>query len=595
MRCFSTTVSLLALAAGLVFSSASTEFDKASAILAQRGEVYLAIYPAEPADLVPYRDYLSIDRIEGGYKVLAYANKQAFEKFTAAGIPYEVLQPPCFQAIATMSDYDEFLNAPAPGVGKTVASTPTNWYRYPTYSAYLQIMAKFQADYPQFAQLIELGNSVQNRKILLLKVTANVATSKGKPRFLHISMVHGDELLNYMNSLHMIDTLLSKYSTVPRFKTLLDNIEIWFVPLYNPDGCYKGGDNTVQSAQRYNAANVDINRNYPCPCGQTTNNHAVTGLYTTRQPENAALFNMWNRYVFHISTDLHSGTETMLWPYGAISRRPCDEEWYKWVCKRYADQAQLASGNSGYFKQCGGDGMGNIYSELYVCHGTSVDYSIFHNRGRMIPMETSMQKMLPETDLQRYWGYNREAMIQFYEVLLTGIQGTVKNAVTKEPIIGAKITAASYDFDSAHSYTDSAGFYVRFIQTGSRNMVYSKPGYTSKTVAVSVTDYARKYPLDVELDPVTAVSQDARSIDRRFGITASPSGLIFVNTDPARAQSVSIYSMRGALVRKLSLGAGTSLLWQGRDEHGALVTNGCYVAKASDPTGSCAARFMLQR
>jgi hypothetical protein len=575
------------------FASASSEREKADSVLAERGEVYLAFYPETAADLKPYLHDISIDRIENGYKVLAYADKQAFERVAQAGVPYEVLTSPCFTAKATMSDYSRFLDAPGPCAAKAGAHSGTGWYTYPTYDAFVQIMTRFQTDYPELAKLMELGPTVQNRKVYLLKVTGGVAAGAGKPRFLHISMVHGDEMLNYMNTLHMIDTLLSGYGSVPRFKTLLDNIEIWFVPLYNPDGCYKGGDSTVQSARRYNANNVDINRNYPCPCGRTANNHAVTGEYTTRQPENAALFNLWNRYVFHIAADVHSGSETMLWPYGSIARKPCDEDWYQWVCKRYVDLVH--SVNASYFTQCGGDGMGNIYSELYECHGTSIDYSIFNLRGRTITMETSLKKMLAESDLRKYWEFNREPLLQLYEVLLTGIQGTVKNAVTKEPILCAKIQETTHDFDSAWTYTDSAGFYLRYIQKGAWNLTFSKPGFTSKTVALTVADYALKYPLDVELDPVTSVSDIAIPLERSFKVLPSLSGVLLINSDPIRTIKVALHAMDGALVDQMILKPGSKAVWPGIRSAQRATRRGCYVAKLTGGAGVYATRMVLNR
>lgn len=576
-----------------VFVSASTEREKADSVLAERGEVYLAFYPKTAADLKPYIHDISIDRIEDGYKVLAYANKQAFEKVAQAGVPYNVLISPCFTAKAPMSDYRSFLNAPAPGAAKAGPSPGTSWYQYPTYDAFVRIMTRFQTDYPELAKLMVLGPTVRGRNVYLLKVTGGVAASAGKPRFLHLSMVHGDELLNYMNTLHMIDTLLSGYNSIPRFKTLLDAVEIWFVPLYNPDGCYKGGDSTVQGAQRFNANNVDINRNYPCPCGRTVDNHAVTGEDTVSQPETAALLDLWNRYVFPIAIDAHSGSETMLWPYGSMSRKPCDEDWYQWVCKRYVDQVHTA--NNAYFTQCGGDGMGNIFSELYECHGTSVDYSVFHERGRAIVMETSLTKMAAESDLRKYWEYNREPLLQVYEALLTGIQGTVKNAVTKEPIIAAKIQETSHDFDSAWTYTDSAGFYVRFIQTGNWTMTFSKPGYTSKTVTISVTDYAKKYPVDVELDPVTSIANAAIPLERRFTALRSRSGMFFVNGDPVRTVTVAISAMDGSLVKKISLASGAKVAWPGSDGAGTTVRDGCYIATITGASGAFATRIVLNR
>ena len=587
---FSLTVIMLC---SQLYSVTTTEYDKAYHYLNTRGELYFAIYPNSPADLKPLVNDLSIDRIEEGNKVIAYATKRAFEKFLTFNIKYEVLLPPCFQNIAPMSDYKDFLKCKRNGLGKT-ATASYNWYAYPTYDAYIQIMAQFQTSFPNLAKEVVLGTSVQGRQVLALKVTNNVNASNGKPRFLQTSTVHGDEVLNYMNTLHMIDTLLLSHGSNTRLTRLLDNIEFWFVPLYNPDGTYRGGNSTVQSAQRYNQNGVDLNRNYPCPCGQT-GNHALYGLYTSRQPENGAVFGLWQKYVFHLSTDLHSGTETVLWPYASMSRRPCDEAWYIWAAKRYVDTVHKACNNNGYFTSCGGDGMGNIYSELYECHGTSVDYSIFYNRGRPLPMETGMTKMLPASQLETYWNYNKESLVQFYELLLTGIQGTVKNSVTKAPIFHAKINEATHDFDSAYAYADSAGFYLRFILLGNWSLTFSAPGYASKTIAITVSNYGVKYPLDVELDPLTAVGNNVFSPMRISKIVPYSNGIrIDFGTAPAGAR-VGIYSMDGSLVRQLTASSVSSILWDGTDGSRRVVRNGCYVIKVTSAAGMVSKNFAISR
>jgi hypothetical protein len=587
---FSLTVIMLC---SQLYSFNTTEYDKAYQYLNTRNEVYFAFYPNTPEEKKLLVNELSIDQIdEGNNKVIAYANKSSFEKFLTYNLRYEVLLPPCFENVAPMSDYKDYLLSKRSGLRKTV--THGSWLAYPTYDAYVQIMTQFQTSFPNLAKLVVLGTSVQGRQVLALKVTNNVNVSNGKPRFLQSATVHGDEVLNYINSLHMIDTLLDRYGLDTRLTRLLDNIEFWFVPLYNPDGTYRGGNSTVQSAQRANANGVDLNRNYPCPCGQT-GSHALYGLYTSREPENAAVFNLWQKYIFHLSTDQHGGTETVLWPYAAISRRPCDEAWYIWAATRFVDTVHKACNNNGYFTSCGGDGKGNIYSELYVCHGTSIDYSLFYNRGRPIPMETSITKLVPASSIGTYWNYQKEALIQFYELLLTGIQGTVKNSVTKAPILHAKINEAAHDFDSAFSYTDTAGFYLRFILLGNWNLTFSAPGYVSKTVSISVTNYGLKYPLDVELDPLTAVGGSSFSPMRISKIVPYGKGIrIDFGTAPTEA-FVGIYSMNGSAVRQLEVSSVSSVLWDGTDGSGRLVRNGTYIIKATSAAGRVSKNFVISR
>jgi murein tripeptide amidase MpaA len=65
--------------------------------------------------------------------------------------------------------------------------------------------------------------------------------------------------------MHLIDYLLEGYGTDPRITEMIDNTEIFINPLANPDGTYHGGNNSVYGAQRYNANNIDLNRNYPDP------------------------------------------------------------------------------------------------------------------------------------------------------------------------------------------------------------------------------------------------------------------------------------------------------------------------------------------
>jgi hypothetical protein len=203
--------------------------------------------------------------------------------------------------------------------------------------------------------------------------------------------------------------------------------------------------------------------------------------------------------------------------------------------------------------------------------------------------------LLPEADLQKYWNNNKEAILQFLELLLTGIQGTVKNSVTKAPIIAAKIQETAHDFDSAWTYTDSAGFYLRYIQKGTWNLTFSKTGYTSKTVAVSVTDYAQKYPLDVELDPITPVSANAMPLERGFKVSPSPSGVLLINNDPQRTITVAIHAMNGSLVDRLSLKPRHKTVWPGVRPEKVTAQRGCYVAIVSGSAGEYATRIVLNR
>ena len=96
---------------------------------------------------------------------------------------------------------------------------------------------------------------------MICKLTSSANTGK-KPRVLYTSTMHGDETTGYVVLLRLIDHLLSNYESDPRIKNILDKTEVWICPLTNPDGAYRAGNHTVQGATRYNANNVNLNRNH---------------------------------------------------------------------------------------------------------------------------------------------------------------------------------------------------------------------------------------------------------------------------------------------------------------------------------------------
>ena len=141
----------------------------------------------------------------------------------------------------------------------------TDWNVYPTYDAYVNMMTQYAANYPSICKLIDAGNTVQGRKILLVKISDNVNVREDEPQFLYTSTIHGDEVTGYVLMLRLIDSLLTSYGTNSRITNIVNNAEIWINPDANPDGTYHGGNNTVSGATRYNVNGYDLNRNFPDP------------------------------------------------------------------------------------------------------------------------------------------------------------------------------------------------------------------------------------------------------------------------------------------------------------------------------------------
>ncbi len=562
-----------------------SEYDKASLWLEDRGEVNLVIYPNSPLDLKPLVNVISIVHVEAG-KVTANADKAGFEKFLEYGFDYEAVTPEWLIGPVQMSDFADYL------AGKA----PADWYTYPTYGAYVGFLEKWEQDFPEICKMYDLGpagKSSLNHRIYAMRISDNVAVNEAEPRYLETNTIHGDEVLNMMNCLHMVDTLLDNYGKDSRITALVDSLEMWFIPNMNPDGTYPQTDNTVDYAQRRNVANNwDLNRNNPCPCEQ--GNHKLYGLYSYYAKETEALMKLHGWYKFQFAQDQHGGTETYLWPYGGIITRPKDEDWYKWLCKRLVAQIHDDCNNNGYMTSCGGDGVGHIYTELYECHGIRCDMNDWVGNGKSVTLESSIQKKLPPSKLKEHWMWCKEALFMSYEILYKyGLHGIVTDSITGEPIFGVEISRNG-DISNGTVLTDSCGRYVKYMNKGTYTLTFEKDGYQTKTISnFNIAAYDERYDLNVRLWNGINIGKDPISLINRIKIMPFRRGIKIFNI--GKNIVMGIYNLNGCLIQRLSLPNASNVVWDGSDKNGRSLRNGCYILKVKSNNKEISKSFILNR
>jgi hypothetical protein len=152
-------------------------------------EVYFSFEASSKSLIRELTNVISIDNVEGT-KVFAYANENEYNAFLSYNITHTILPKPGELIVPEMSDkIDEI----------------TDWNVYPTYDAYVNMMTQYAANYPSICKLIDAGNTVQGRKILLVKISDNVNVREDEPQFLYTSTIHGDEVTGYVLMLRLID------------------------------------------------------------------------------------------------------------------------------------------------------------------------------------------------------------------------------------------------------------------------------------------------------------------------------------------------------------------------------------------------------
>jgi hypothetical protein len=443
----------------------------------QWGEVYFAVPLRPEVDISRLTGIISIDNIRND-TLFAYANPEMMEEFLGLNYSYHLLRHP--QAIDPVMD--------------TGASDgPLTWNYYPTYTAYLDLMAAFQSNYPGLCKIDTITVLPSGRDILAAKISDNVSNDENEPGFLYTSSIHGNELAGYVLMLALIEHLLVNYDSDTSIASLVNNVEIWICPLSNPDGTFHGGNNTISGAIRYNANGVDLNRNYPDP----QNGPHPDGF--AWQPETLAFMDFAAEHDLTMAANFHGGAEVFNYPWDTWATLAADNNWWVHCGRSYADTVHNYSLPT-YFDDFN-NGITNGYA-WYEINGGRQDYMNYYHYCREVTIELTNSYIPAASSLPNYWNFNRHSLLNYMRESLYGVRGIVTDSVTGSAI-KAKVFINGHDIDSSHVYSSlPVGNYHRYLSPGTYDLTFSAPGYHSKTIPGITTAYFNTTITDVQLKPV---------------------------------------------------------------------------------------------
>jgi hypothetical protein len=450
-----------------------------------RDEVYFSFTVSSKAELKTISRQISIDNFRND-TVWAYANRQQFERFSVSGYNLNILPHPGDGPGVVMRDRIDLKRG-----------TRTTWNFYPTYPAYETLMADFQAMYPDLCQIQTITTLPSGRKILVAKISDNVATDEAEPEFLYTSSMHGDETTGYVLMLQLIEYLLQNYGSNQEATDLVNNMEIYINPLANPDGTYYGGNNSVSGARRYNINGVDLNRNYPDP---EDGDHPDGNTW---QPETVAFMDFASQRDFVAAANFHGGAEVVNYPWDTWATRSADDAWWQFVSREYADTVHLHSPST--YMDSFNNGITNGY-DWYEVDGGRQDYMNYFHHCREFTIEISNTKLLPAAQLPAHWNYNFRSLILFMKQATYGFRGLITDEITGLPI-EAKISLTGHDNNNAEVYSTALhGDYYRPVKAGTYTVEISAPCYLTQTFTnQTISDYTG-FTLNVALSPSAGVS-----------------------------------------------------------------------------------------
>lgn len=196
------------------------------------------------------------------------------------------------------------------------------------------ILKGYAKKYPKITQLLEIGTTHQGRTIWGLKISDNAQRDENEPPMALFGAHHGEELLAIDYTLDAIQVLLESYGTDPKVTRWVDELEIWAVPLVNPDGAHmfleisqaggrRNGRDTDENGEWGPFDGVDLNRNYPFrwgALGELGSRSAIRhpwyrGETAGSEPETQAMMALNDRHRFAGLISYHTNSTVLISPY----------------------------------------------------------------------------------------------------------------------------------------------------------------------------------------------------------------------------------------------------------------------------------------
>ena len=355
--------------------------------------------------------------------------------------------------------------------------------------------ATHEATYPEICKRYDLGLSYERRHLWAIRISDNVLVEEDEPEFKYIATMHGDEIVGTKMCMNLVDYLLTNYGSDPQVTNIIDEIELWIVPLMNPDG-YDRSPRT-----RENAQGIDLNRNFPEGAPPDPDPNDPEG----RATETQVIMNWSFGQSFTASANFHGGVLVVNYPFdndGSGSRYTPDQDLFVYISEEYSRHNPPMWFGDWYHGITNG-------VDWYEIQGGMQDWNYRYMGNNEVTIELGDIKEPSSSEIPQFWEDNRESMLAYIETCLIGVRGLVTDVQTGQPL-EATITVVGRDHEI---YTDpDVGDYHRMLLAGTYDLTFEVEGYDAVTVPNVVVLEAECTRLDVVLGIGPPVTQDVSAV-----------------------------------------------------------------------------------
>lgn len=249
---------------------------------------------------------------------------------------------------------------------------------YHNYSETYEVLKALSEKYSKISYLFSIGKSYEGRDIWGIRINTNAKelNQSTKPGIIFIGNHHAREHLSNEIVLLLAAYLLEN-SNNPEIKKYIEDLDIYLIPMLNPDGVeydietgkyrwWRKNTNKLGSAK---IIGVDLNRNYDfewCKSGASTYEYSDTycGKSAFSEPESKSLKQFLERMKnIKIAVTYHSYGSLVLYPWGGRDEQVSDEKDRNAFIKHSNQMAKIM----GY--------KAKQSSELYIASGDMADWA----------------------------------------------------------------------------------------------------------------------------------------------------------------------------------------------------------------------------
>jgi murein tripeptide amidase MpaA len=251
--------------------------------------------------------------------------------------------------------------------------------RYHSYAEVERDLLALQDSYSQIARVIDLGDSLEGRNIYALKISDNVYQDEQEAEVFFVGCHHAREWISVEVPFLLGKYLVENYDTNSQIKDLVDECEIWIVPLLNPDGLeYSIHFYRYWRKNRRDNGNdsfgVDLNRNYSYNWGFDNEGSSPSpfsdvyrGPAAFSEPETQVIGDLFAERNFQAVISYHSYSQVILYPWGYTNQPTTEDQLLDQIAATMSGLMLAVNGTIYEYGQAGED--------LYFTNGGMIDWS----------------------------------------------------------------------------------------------------------------------------------------------------------------------------------------------------------------------------